>query len=228
MPDTTALQGERSGLLSDEEKVLLRQLVIFQMPAYAARVGKRLQGLGDAEDAIINRRSHRGVVLLRRFVEPSCRPDEDTTGCQGPTEFSQDCFVVLQRNVPDAVPRRDEVVLPGWRPFARIGMVDGDIGAPFFRKRYHLLRHIEAFHLVSVVLQQADEAAIASRSDVERDASVGSELECVLVLANPVRLKMRFQPSTGDGIVAFADLGRLHGFRRQRDYWGRLAGGLPR
>ena len=124
--------------------------------------------------------------------------------------------------MPDAVPGADEIILPGWHPLAHVGMVKRHLGMARLRERDHLRGDIETLDFVTAALQQANEAAAASRAHIESRSAVRAKPEGELVLANAIGLKMGLQPLMSNGIVAFGHFRRLHESTRRRSVIKRM------
>ena len=199
-----------SDFLRDEEHMLFGPLVIFEMPNDAAGVGDDLKRFGDAKDAVINGRSHARIQLFLRAVQAAHRPDEDSTWRQRITEPSQNTLASIQGNMPDAVPRGDEVIRLRGQPLAHIHMVKRTAGMLLLRQGNHLGGDIKALDVVFVALQQSMEATAAPTADIKRPSAPGAKLQRVLMLANSIRGEMRPQPLMSNGIVALGGLGGLH------------------
>ena len=157
--------------MGDDEEVLFGELVVFEVSADASGFGDDLKCLGDAEDAVVHRRTHGGVLLFLGGIEAASGPDEDAAGREGGAELFQDVFMALQWHVPDAVPGGDEVILLVWLPGADVSVVEGDAWMACPGEGDHLRGDIESFDLVAVGGEQVDEAAVAPATDIEGQAA---------------------------------------------------------
>ncbi len=114
--------------------------------------------------------------------------------------------------MPNAVPRGDEIVLPGRAPFADIGVVKGPVRLPLPGERNHPRGKIQSFDFISVTSQQPHESTAASGAHIQSQPTMLAKLQRVLVLPNAILVEMRFQPPMSNGIVALGNLRRSHDF----------------
>ena len=90
-------------------------------------------------------------------------------------------------------------------------MMERRAGIPRPCERNHLRGDIQPLDFVAMTLQQPKEPATATAPDIERPPAPRPKLQRLLMLPNPIRRQMRFQPLPRDGVVAPGDFGGLHG-----------------
>jgi hypothetical protein len=190
----------------------LRELVILQMTADASGLGQHRERPGNSEHAVIHGRPHGRIDLLGRGIEPAGREHTDPARGQAREDPLQHGLLFGQRQMPDAVPGRDEVERSREFPAAHVGVMERDAGMPFLRQSDHPGGGINAFDLKSVAHEEIDDPAIAAAPEVEGPPFLLDESEGPLMLRDAVGAgKLAAVPQAGDLVVAPGDIVRMHG-----------------
>src|SRR5712672_1691939 len=115
----------------------IRILVVLQVSAHTSILRKNRQRLWDSQGGSVHRRTHVGILNVSRRVHGAGSENKYASGVEPGAKFLQ--HLGLRRNwyVPDTVPARDEVVLPGQLLFADVRMIEGNRWISLFRESDH-------------------------------------------------------------------------------------------
>ena len=82
-------------------------------------------------------------------------------------DFLQNGLFLHQWEMPNAIPCRNEVVVPSKLPFADVGVMECDVRMALFRQFDHPTRDIETFYVKATANQKIDDSPAASTTDIK-------------------------------------------------------------
>ena len=125
-------------------------LIVFQVPADAAELIDELEQPRNAQGGVVERLAEARIGHLVGSIHAAAGKDQHAAGIQRGAELLQNRRLLRERHVPDALPRRDEIIPPGKLPRADVGMVESHVGVFLPREGEHLAREIETLDLEAV------------------------------------------------------------------------------
>lgn len=191
--------------------MVLRVLIVFQVPADAAEFIDELEQLRNAQGGVVKRLAEARISHLVGSIHASASENEHATRIQRGAELFQNRRLLRERHVPDALPPRNEIIPPGKLPGADIGVVKPHLGVFLPREGEHFSGEIEALDLEAPRQQQRDDAPAAATTHVDGDARSAQELERTLVLGDAVfEIEFGSGPMMGDLVVVARGLSGFH------------------
>jgi hypothetical protein len=96
----------RSEFLGDDDEVFLGMLVVFEVTADAATLGEKLEKFGNAERAVREIDTPAGLGgHFAGSIEADGGEEIDSAGVEAIVDFVEDRFLLIEREMPGAVPR---------------------------------------------------------------------------------------------------------------------------
>lgn len=176
--------------LNDQVKVLpgvvVVGLIIFQMPAHTICLSNNLQQLRYPECCMVERLSQEWVRRLFRRVDASTGVNQYPVAGQAITELTKNLFLMFQGDVPNAIPRGDELIFLGETPGDDIRKVEINVWMPCPCMPKHGFRNIQTFDGETADLKQIDNSATASTAYIDRRTGLARKTERSLVLGNAI------------------------------------------
>ncbi len=199
-------------------RILFLRLIIFQMPANAALLRRDLKKFGNAQRSVIKRLTMTGVRHFIRLVQPARGEDQHSSRVQSLAEFFENRLLLIERNMPDAIPGGDEVEVLGKRPRDDVGLVKRNVRVTRSGEVQHRCGNVQPFDGEPVFEKQIDESPAAATTDIDRLATLRHKPNRPQMLLDPIiTVKRGSTPMFGDGVVARGGfLGRHWGAPRWR------------
>lgn len=190
------------GFLRDEVNVHFGMLIVFEMAADAAMFVEHAQEFRDAKRGVIQRLAVAWVGHFSGVVKAARGEDQDAARIQRVAQLAEDLPVRSERHVPDAVPRRDEIVSRRECMRADVRLVKRHARMFLPGEHEHFGRQIELLHLKAMIEQELNDSPAAAATDIERAASLRHEADGPFVLGDAVlRVKIVTRPMMRDTIV---------------------------
>jgi len=193
----------------DEENVLLGPLIEFEVAAGQALICDYRQIGADADRAVM-----KGVVMpaIGVFADRIAKGiGEHTARGQQLAESGYYRLLLIQRQMKNAVPGKNEIESLRGLPLADIGLMKNRVRVMLPCQPYHFDRHIEAGYRKALFIHQTNEAAAGTTTDIESFATCTAEFQSPGNLLHAIlRINVLLMPPNRDLVVFFAQFFWVH------------------
>jgi len=113
-------------------------LVIFEMPTNAAALGDDLQEPRNPQGSMIQWLPHEWIGHIPWLINATTGKNQNPSLAQTSAKLLKDCFVFSEWSMPDAVPRRNQIVFLLEVPTTDVGKIKNHIWMSLLRQSNHL------------------------------------------------------------------------------------------
>ena len=142
-------------------------LVIFEMPTNAAALGNDLQEPRNPQGSMIQWQLHEWIGHIPWLINATAGKNQNPSLAQTSAKLLKDCFVFSEWSMPDAVPRRNQIVLLREVPTTDVGKMKNHLWMALLRHSNHLRGNIYSLGVEALANHQINNSSATTATNVD-------------------------------------------------------------